>query len=331
MIDVLFVVLPHTVLLDLAGPAEAFRITNQTLSGPLFRLRFVGPDKQLVSSIGIGLNNIEPLPEKFDATAEQTWVVLLGLPGRRADEVMKLPAWQKTRRWLSKIFAPELLRPEQKTFKLLSVCVGAILAADAGLLAHRQCTTHHEILDDLAQLAPTAKVISNRVFIEDGPVISSAGITAGIDLALHLIATQCGATVASTVAQVMVAFTRRGPLDPSQSPLLKYRDHIHPAVHRVQDAVCADPKQPWTTADMAMVGFVTQRHLLRLFTEYAGLSPRDYAESVRVAIAQHALDKGLPALKAAELSGLNTVRRLREALSKTTKNQLPSDDAPRRW
>jgi transcriptional regulator GlxA family with amidase domain len=321
MIDVLFVVLPQTVLLDLAGPAEAFRIANQTAkpttTAPQFRLRFIGPDKQLTSSVGIGLSNIEALPKQFDARVEQTWVVLLGLPGKSADEVMKQPAWLATRHWLGKVFAPRLLAADQQSFKLLSVCVGAILAADAGLLANRQCTTHHEILDQLAQLAPSAKVISNRVFVEDGPVISSAGITAGIDLALYLIASVCGAAVASTVAQVMVAFTRRGPLDPSQSPLLKYRDHIHPAVHRVQDAICADPTLPWATADMAKIGFVTERHLLRLFTEFAGLSPRQYVETVRVAIAQHALSKGLSNTRAAELSGFNTQRKLSDALGKS--------------
>jgi transcriptional regulator GlxA family with amidase domain len=320
MIDILFVVLPQTVLLDLAGPAEAFRIANQTVkqttNSPQFRLRFVGPEKQLTSSVGIGLSNIEPLPKEFDPSAQQTWVVLLGLPGKSADEVMKQPAWLATRQWLGKVFAPKLLAGGQQTFKLLSVCVGAILAADAGLLANRQCTTHHEILDQLANLAPSAKVISNRVFVEDGPIISSAGITAGIDLALHLVASVCGAAVASTVAQVMVAFTRRGPLDPSHSPLLKYRDHIHPAVHRVQDAISADPTLPWATADMAKIGFVTERHLLRLFTEFAGLSPRQYVENVRIAIAQHAMSKGLTNQRVAELSGFNTQRKLSDALRK---------------
>jgi transcriptional regulator GlxA family with amidase domain len=101
MIDVLFVVLPHTVLLDLAGPAEAFRIANQTVKqtpgSSQFRLRFIGPDTQLTSSVGIGLSNIEPLPKQFDTAVEQTWVVLLGLPGKRADDVMKQPAWLTTR------------------------------------------------------------------------------------------------------------------------------------------------------------------------------------------------------------------------------------------
>jgi transcriptional regulator GlxA family with amidase domain len=314
MIDVFFVVLPKTVLLDLAGPAEAFRIANQALVEPKFRLHYIGPQHEVDSSVGIGISNIQPLPIKFSETAEQTWVVLLGLPGLVSSKVMQQPVWQKTRVWLSKVLAPQLFENNQTHCKLLTVCVGALLAADAGLLTNRQCTTHHELLEQLETMAPKAKVVSNRVFVEDGPIFSSAGITAGIDLALHLIAKTCNAAIASKVAQTMVAFTRRGPLDTEQSPLLKFRDHLHPAIHRVQDAVCADPRANWTSADMAKIGFLTERHLLRLFTEHVGLTPRDFVQSVRCAFAEHALSKGVSAARAAELSGLQTARRLRDTL-----------------
>jgi transcriptional regulator GlxA family with amidase domain len=313
MIDVLFVMLPSTVLLDLAGPAEAFRIANQSLGREAFRLRFVGPEAQLKSSVGIGLSGIEPLPRVIDANFEQTWVVLMGLPGKVSAQVLRQPAWHKTRAWLTRSIAPALFESGQTRLKLLTVCVGAVLAADAGLLAHRRCTTHHELLDTLAQLAPTATVISNRVFVEDGPIFSSAGITAGIDLALHLIATQCGSAMASTVAQVMVAFTRRGPLDQLQSPLLKFRDHIHPAVHRIQDAICADPQRAWSAQEMASIGCVTPRHVTRLFAQFVGETPRDYLESVRLSIAKHAQGRGASPARAAQVSGLQSVRRLRDS------------------
>jgi transcriptional regulator GlxA family with amidase domain len=320
MIDVYFVVLPNTVLLDLAGPAEAFRIANKTVRQQSlqngvdkFQMHFVGPTSELNSSVGLSLANIRALPKQFNDEAEETWVVLLGLPGDISTKIMQEAAWLSTRKWLTKTVAPLLLSEGQRRFKLMTVCVGALIAADAGLLANRQCTSHHELLERLAQTAPSAVVVSNRVFVEDGPITTSAGITAGIDLALHLIARHCGAAVASTVAQVMVAFTRRGPLDPSQSPLLKYRDHIHPAIHRLQDAVCARPQFEWTSFNMAAIACVTERHLSRLFSTHAGLSPRQYVESVRVAIAEHALGKGASAAKAAELSGLKTPRKLQDS------------------
>ena len=107
-------------------------------------------------------------------------------------------AWWGTRQWLGRVVAPALAAPGGQ-HRLLTVCSGALLAADAGLLAGRCVTTHHELLDDLARLAPGAQVQANRVFVEDGPLLSSAGI----DLALHLIAQTLGEGVASAVAQVM--------------------------------------------------------------------------------------------------------------------------------
>ena len=167
---------------------------------------------------------------------------MLGRPGHAPEVLRRQRPWLAARDWLARVVAPTLGDDN----KLLTVCVGALLAADAGLVGTRCVTTHHELLDELAQLAPAANVQANRVFVEDGPLLSSAGITAGIDLALHLITRECGPAIASAVAQVMVAFTRRGPQEPQRSPLLAHRDHLHPAVHRVQDAVCAAPGSDWT-------------------------------------------------------------------------------------
>ena len=68
--------------------------------------------------------------------------------------------------------------------ELVCVCTGSVLAAHAGLLAGRECTTHHEHIDELRRAEPRARVLENRIFVEDGPVVSSAGVTAGLDLAL---------------------------------------------------------------------------------------------------------------------------------------------------
>ena len=313
MIDVLFVVLPDTLLLDLAGPAEAFRLANQHLrrSGraDAFCLRYAGPLPEVPSSVGLALAGLEPLP---GALRTPTWVVLLGRPG---GVVRNERAWFQARDWLARHVAP-LLETEQPTAKLLTVCAGALLAADAGLLGRRRVTTHHDTLQDLARLAPTVAVQGNRLFVEDGPLISSAGITAGIDLALHLITQTCGAAVAAAVAQVMVVFTRRGPQDPQRSPLLAHRDHLHPAVHRVQDAVCANPAGPWPAERLAEEAHVTPRHLARLFREHAGLSPRQYVEQVRTALAHHAIERGLGTPQAVALTGLGSRRRLRRALAR---------------
>ncbi len=320
MIDVLFVVLPDTLLLDLAGPAEAFRLANQHLrrSGraEMFRLRHAGPLQEVPSSVGLVLAGLEPLPTSLRSP---TWVVLLGRPGGlKAHHPRGHPserAWFQARDWLARRVAP-LLQAEPPTARLLTVCAGALPAADAGLVGRRRITTHHDSLEHLARLAPAATVVGHRLFVEDGPLVSSAGITAGIDLALHLITQTCGAAVAAAVAQVMVVFTRRGPQDPQHSPLLAHRDHLHPAVHRVQDAVCADPAGPWPAERLAEEAHVTPRHLARLFREHAGLSPRQYVEQVRTALARHAIERGMGTPQAVALTGLGSRRRLRRALTR---------------
>ncbi|MEK8053458.1 helix-turn-helix domain-containing protein [Ideonella sp. DXS22W] len=317
MIDVLFVVLPDTLLLDLAGPAEAFRLANQALARrgrpAAFRLRYAGPAPQARSSVGLMLAELEPLPESFN---RPTWAVLLGRPGEAPRVLQRQRAWLATRQWLVRQVAP-VLADDGSAHRLMTVCVGALLAADAGLLAGRRCTTHHELLDDLAQIAPTALVQANQVWVEDGALFTSAGITAGIDLALHCIARECGDALAASVAQVMVTATRRTAAAPQLSPLLAFRDHLHPAVHRVQEAVAERPAETWSADALAAVAHVTPRHLARLFRQHTGLSPRDYVEHVRASLARQALARGASAPQAAAFAGFRNDRQWRRARGRT--------------
>lgn len=315
-VDVCFVVLPQTLLLDLAGPAEAFRLANQVLArqgrAPLWRLRFVGPQAQVVSSVGVQLAAIEPLPADL---GPRSWVFLLGRPGEADEVVRRRPPWLSTRDWLSRLLAPHLADPATP-HRLLTVCSGALLAADAGLLGGRSTTTHHELLGDLCRMAPGAQVQADRVFVDDGNLLCSAGVTAGIDLALHCIAQHAGEALAAEVAQVLVVFHRRGAGDPERSPLLAGRSHLHPALHRVQNAVGERPAQDWTLERLAEVAHVTPRHLGRLFSEHVGCTPRDYVERVRSAFMREALAAGWPMAKALALAGFSSDRQWRRARSR---------------
>lgn len=323
-VDVCFVVLPQTLLLDLAGPAEAFRLANQALArqgrAPLWRLRHVGPQPQVDSSVGLQLTGLEPLPEGFE---RPTWVFLLGRPGEAAAVVRATPPWLAARDWLGRVVAPALTATAIATaaepstpappHRLLTVCSGALLAADAGLLTGRRATTHHELLDDLARMAPAARVLADRVFVDDGNLLSSAGVTAGIDLALHCIAGHAGEALAAEVAQVLVVFHRRAAGDPERSPLLAGRNHLHPALHRVQNAVGECPAEDWTLERLATEACVTPRHLGRLFAQHVGCTPRDYVERVRAAFMREALAAGWPLSQALDLSGFRSDRQWRRA------------------
>ena len=314
VIDLLFVIAPHSLLLDIAGPAEAFRLANLHRHArgqpPRFRLRFAGPAPTLSTSVGLGLADLEPLPARLSTP---TWVVLVGQPSAQLGRVT--PAIAATTRWLQQLLGESLLAADPP-HRVVAICSGALLAARAGLLSTRRCTTHHELLAQLRALAPGAQVIDNRVFVIDGPLASSAGITAGIDLALHLIAEECGEALAASVAEDMVVYLRRSPRDPELSPFLVHRRHLHAVVHRVQDAIITRPERDWDMAALALVGHATERHLLRLFIDHAGVSPLHYLRLIRLERARQSLERGASVSHAAEAAGFRSGLQLRRAWSR---------------
>jgi transcriptional regulator GlxA family with amidase domain len=311
LIDVLFAIVPHSLLLDIAGPAEAFRLANQHrgLRGlpPRFRLRFAAPTDVQATSVGLSIADLEPLPRALAAT---TWVVVVGQPTEHLGDVT--PAVTTTARWLNTQFG-DAMEGASRDHRLVTICSGTLLAARAGLLGGRRCTTHHEWLPALRALAPRATVVENRVFVVDGPIASSAGITAGIDVALHLIAGECGEALAASVAEDMVVYLRRSDRDPEQSPFGIHRGHLHATVHRVQDAILDEPERDWNMAALARAGHTTERHLLRLFIEQAGVSPLQYLQAIRLERARQALEHGTSVTRAAEVAGFRSGLQMRRA------------------
>ena len=307
MIDVLFLLLPGSLILDWAGPAEALRIANglmrqQGRAAP-FALRFCAPRPDSVTSVGVQLAGLEPLPASLAPHA--SWVVLVGQAGTHIG--IDAPDTRALLNWLR----PLQLAPGR--LELVTICAGAVLAAHAGLLAGRRATTHHHHLDELQRVAPACEVVRNRVFVEDSPVYSSAGVTTGIDLILHRIDAICGPALAAQVAQTMVVALRRGPHDPELSPFLAYRNHVHPALHRVQDAVSQSPQADWSVPGMAAVAHTSPRHLTRLFLEYAQIAPLQYLRRIRLAVAQTALASGDSVTEAAAAAGFSSDTQLRRA------------------
>ncbi|HET6197490.1 MAG TPA: helix-turn-helix domain-containing protein [Acetobacteraceae bacterium] len=310
-VDLLFVIAPHSLLLDVAGPAEAFRMANLWLAKrkqpPHFRLRFAAPTANPVTSVGLTLANLETLPKTLNPS---TWVVIVGQPTVHARQLS--PAINAVAQWLRRVVREPLMTPDTRN-RLVTVCSGALFAARAGLMDDRLCTTHHELLLTLRSLAPRAKVMDNRVFVIDGPVASSAGVTAGIDLALQLIADECGEALAAAVAEDMVVYLRRSQRDPELSPFLVNRRHEHSAVHRVQAAVSTDPEHDWNMPEMARMGHVTERHLLRLFIRHAGVSPLQFLRNVRLERARQLIERGTGIGRAAEEAGFRSALHMRRA------------------
>jgi transcriptional regulator GlxA family with amidase domain len=155
-------------------------------------------------------------------------------------------------------------------------------------------------------------------------VSSSAGVTTGIDLFLHRIADLCGPALSAQVAQTLVVALRRGPNDPELSPFLRFRAHLHPAIHRVQDAIGQQPQADWSLQRMADVACTSPRHLARLFITHAGIAPLAYLRSIRLDLADAALRSGHSVTLAAELAGFSSDTQLRRTWHQLGKAGSPA-------
>lgn len=299
MRTVLFAMLPEVVLLDVAGASEAFRLAEREAPGS-YEIRFVSTQSSLRAAVGLHLDKLEPLPEHVP---DHGVIVMTGVT-TKALRLDSAPATTMTR-WLKRSM-------ENETVTLLCVCAGSLLAAKAGLLDGRECTTHHEHIDDLAQIEPTATVHANRIFVEDGRVFTSAGVTAGLDLTLYVIGQQLGHQVAATVARGLVVYMRRSGGDPQLSPWVMHRNHVNPVLHRVQDAVIKDPAAHWSASRLAALACMSSRNLARLFAEHAGCSPLDYVQRLRVALARELVSNSeLGMERVAEKTGFSSAHQLR--------------------
>ena len=299
LIDVYFLVLPGTMLLDFAGTAESFRVAADY--GAPFRLHYLGAGNQALSSLGLTLGGLEPWPEELPARA------LVIIPGVACSaREYRLPEARAAALWLRRAVGPG--------HRLCTVCSGAFLAAESGLLDGRACTTHHSLTGRLAREFPRVKVLENRIFVQDGPVFTSAGVTAGVDLALHLIAELAGSQVAVAVARLLVLYFRRSGSDPQLSPWLCHRNHIDPRVHGVQDQVVKDPAHAWTVPELAACSHTSPRNLGRLFQQHAGISPQAYVRKIRTAAARELLrEPELNLNLVAEMVGFSSAEQMRRA------------------
>lgn len=303
-----YVVLPaRTLLLDVAGPVEALRGANTLQNEIRFDVRYVGALPEVTTSIGLRVTGIEPLPEVIEPDA---MIVLSGHtehPMQAGHPIDPEDAGSDAVvAWLARVVKPGM--------RLVSICSGALLAARAGLLDGVACTTHHTDCELLQETAPTAKVLENRLYVEDGERYTSAGITAGIDLMLHIVGQLTSPATAAAVARFLVVYHRRAGTDPQLSPWLEGRNHIHPTIHRVQDAITADPARDWSLEGLARIAIASPRHLSRLFNDHTGMSIPDYLNKLRVALAQQLLtETRLDMERIAERAGFGSTRQLRRA------------------
>lgn len=290
----IFLLLPEVEVLDLAGPLQTFSEANR--SRMRYRIRLCGPRERIRSDQGLVFSDLQPL----DDVPAGALVIVPGMPYAATRRIER-----RVIRWLSAVAAGGA--------QFASVCTGAFALGEAGLLDDRKCTTHWSRTSELASRFPRSRVLTDRLFVTDGGVTSSAGIASGIDMALALIEQADGPMIAAEVAREMVVYLRRDGAQQQQSIYLDFRTHLHPGVHRVQDWIIHNPDRRATLAELAELAGMSARTLTRTFRAATGISVHEFLTRVRLELARSLLHEPTLTMEAvARRSGLSAreLRRL---------------------
>jgi transcriptional regulator GlxA family with amidase domain len=305
MKQLLFLVLPDVHVLDLSGPVQVFYEANGF--GGDYRLRYCGPKSRVRTAQGLWLSDLEPLPEPGAGDT----ILVPGIDSETLDRLEHVPV-----EWLRKAAAAGA--------RIGSICSGAFVLAHAGLLDGRECTTHWKIADRLAERFPAARVLKSRLFVKDGPLITSAGVASGIDMALSIVEQEHGPQVAGRVAREMVVYLRRDGSQSQASIFLSFRTHLNPGVHRVQDHLIAHPEEKPTIDQLARLAGMSRRNLTRTFRQATGITLKAFANRLKLEIAGNLLhDSSLTIEAVASRCGFEDARQLRR-LCKSKLGLTPS-------
>ena len=290
--------------LDVIGPAEVFALANRMHAGEtapyVLELVSAGTDVYVESETGIGLRGHRTLADERRASRPiDTLIVATGtgslehLDGTAID-------------WL---------RVRAKTARrVCSICVGAFALAEAGLLDGRRATTHWAMANRLAERYPAVRVDPNPIWVKDGNLYTSAGITAGIDLALALVGEDLGNSVALELAKGLVLFLRRPGGQAQFSVSLQAQKGMSPALDALRLWVNEHLGAEITVEMLADVANSSVRTLVRMFQREMKTTPAKYVEEVRLEAVCQALELGGRSLESiARRYGYQSVDVLRRA------------------
>lgn len=201
--------------------------------------------------------------------------------------------------------------------RVAGVCTGTFLLAEAGLLDGRRAATHWASCELLAQRYPAIDVDPDPIYVRDGNVITSAGVTAGIDLALALVEEDHGPEVALEVARWLVVYARRPGGQAQFSVQLAHQTPESRPLCELQAWISEHPEADLSVAGLAARMHLSERHFARLFTRQVGTSPAAYVEQVRVERARQLLEAGVDGLeRVAERCGFRSAEVMRRAFQR---------------
>jgi transcriptional regulator GlxA family with amidase domain len=290
---VVIVVFDDVTMLDVAGAGEVFAEANRF--GADYRITVASVDgRDVVTSIGTRLGVTAAL-ESIES----------------ADTVMVAGSDQLPRRPVDPELIAAIRSLAGRTRRLASICTGSFVLAQAGLLDGRRATTHWHDVRLFARAFPGVTVEPDAIFVRDGDVFTSAGISSGIDLALALVELDHGVELVRSVARWLVVYLQRAGGQSQFSALVESVVPPQSSLRTVTDAISATPAADHSVTRLAARASLSTRQLTRLFKSELDTTPARHVEKVRIDAARAALDAGHSVAEAARVAGFGSPETLR--------------------
>ena len=302
-----FIIPPTVEILDLAGPVQVF--TEAKFYGYDLTLEYYSYKSEIISTSGLLFNNIKDY--RSADLGEGDYVFMPGMDNKYVSS-MDFKTEREFFNWLKKC--------SDKGILVCSICNGAFALGHAGLLKDTECTTHWRRIEEMQNEFPQAKVISDILFKKSNNVYTSAGISAGIDLALAILEELKGPLFTHKVARGLVVYHRRSQDHTQQSIYLDYRNHISPSIHKVQDYLIEHLADENSVGDLASLVAMSPRNLSRVFKEKTGTTVHEYLTLLRLEYAKTMLNNPEYTIEyIASKCGFKTARQLQRILKDNKK------------
>ena len=304
---IVFAIYPGIVALDLVGPHEVFTAAAEVArhlgrNADAYRVEVVAPEVGVVPTTRgpavVADRSLASVRGPIDT------LVMVGGDGARAavdDEE----------------FVAGIARVARHSRRVVSVCTGAYVLAAAGLLDGRRATTHWSWCRDMARTFPRVTVDPDPIFVRDGNVWTSAGVTAGMDLALALVGDDLGRDVALTTARQLVLFVQRPGGQSQFSAQLGAQLAAREPIRDLQHWIVEHPDDDHAVERLAARVAMSPRHFARVFREEVGCTPAAYVERIRVEVARRLLETTDIAVdEIARVAGFGTAETTRRAFAR---------------
>ena len=298
---IVLVAFPDVQSLDISGPSEVFSLAERAAPGA-YAIELVSIAGGPVPASS-GLTLLAHSSTAACRGAIDTLVVAGGLGARDAARDERLLSWIRL--------------AARRSRRVSSVCTGAFLLARAGLLDGCRATTHWAACDALKRNYPSIEVQSDPIFVRDGNVYTSAGVTAGIDLSLALVEEDLGRRAALDVARALVLFVRRPGGQAQFSAGLAGQAAERPSLRDLQDWIAGNVDRDLSVTALAARSFMSPRNFARVFGREVGVTPAAYVESVRIERARVLLETtALPLEEVATRCGFGSPETLRRSFAR---------------